>query len=45
MVQLEEVLDEDFKAQQAGPQDDEEGWDTDSGMRNERRAAIDNYAC
>jgi import receptor subunit TOM22 len=31
MVKLEEVIDEEFLKAQEGPQDDED-WDTDSGM-------------
>ena len=34
MVKLEEVPDEDFNAQQQGPKiEEEDDWDTDSGMR------------
>lgn len=31
MVKLEEVPDEEFEAQQQGPKEDEDEWDTDSG--------------
>lgn len=32
MVQLEEVPDEELYAQQPGQKEDEDDWDTDSGM-------------
>lgn len=32
MVKLEEVDDEELNAQQPGPKDEEDEWDTDDGM-------------
>jgi import receptor subunit TOM22 len=32
MVKLEEVPDEELFAQQQGPKDEEDDWDTDDGM-------------
>lgn len=34
MVKLEEVLDEEFTADQKGPEGGEEDWDTDTGVSN-----------
>ena len=31
MVKLEEVEDEEYRTTQAGPKDEEDDWDTDSG--------------
>lgn len=38
MVKLEEVPDEEFEAQQQGPKEDEDEWDTDSGTHTHRTA-------
>lgn len=32
MVQLEEVADDELNAQQPGPKEDEDEWDTDTGI-------------
>ena len=32
MVQLEEVPDDELNAEQPGPKDDDDEWDTDTGM-------------
>lgn len=34
MVKLEEVEDETFLADQPGPEDEEDAWNTDSGARS-----------
>lgn len=45
MVQLEEVQDEDYNQQQAGPRkEEEEDWDTSDGMHIQRQGSWSPFA-